>query len=103
MRPVVRVVVWGIAGVVLAALLSWGAFAIAGDSIRGPAEPIPAPTHTDEPSLAPSPTQRPTPTNTFTTPGESTSSEAPTASPTEDHGDSRSPEPSGTDPDHDDD
>ena len=46
MSNTVKGVLWGVLGAAFALVLSLGAFAVAGDSIGDPAEPIPVPSVT---------------------------------------------------------
>jgi hypothetical protein len=87
----VRVIAMGVAGVVVAAILSLGAFAIAGGSIGEPARPVSVPsgheaTHSPGPSKAASPTTSPEPSDDHggASPGTSTHASGATASPSDD-------------------
>jgi hypothetical protein len=56
----IRIFIWGFAGVLLAALLSLGAFALAGDSIGEPVQPkIPAVEISSSRTPSPTPTASP--------------------------------------------
>ena len=78
MKPWMRPVLWGAFGIVVAAILSMGAFALAGDTIGGTTVPIPAPAIHHDPDAV-----SPTPDLTFAPPTGSgaLSSSGPTASP----------------------
>jgi hypothetical protein len=86
-----RVIAMGVAGIVVAVILSLGAFAIAGGSIGEPARPVSVPsghetTHGPSPTKAESPTTSPEPSDDHGggSPGASTHSASATASPSDD-------------------
>jgi hypothetical protein len=91
MQGWVKIVVWGALGLLVAAVLSLGAFAIAGDSI-GPAEPIPVPSVSDHddrgtPSATPEPTEHSSSSGSHSSSSSSASSSSSSASePGDDHG-----------------
>jgi hypothetical protein len=83
-----RVVAMGVAGIVVAVILSLGAFAIAGGSIGEPAQPVSVPsghetTHSPSSTKAESPTS-PEPSDDHGGASESPSAQTATASPSED-------------------
>jgi cytoskeletal protein RodZ len=86
-----RVIAMGIAGIVVAAILSLGAFAIAGGSIGEPAQPVSVPsghetTHSPSPTKSESPTTSPEPSDDHAGPSQNTSTDtaSATASPSDD-------------------